>query len=151
MAHFGLSVPSIIGVLALLLAWVPPQRVWQWKLALVSQEFGHWLALFCLVGLAGIIRLGDARWRWSLILMSIATCAGLLVPAMLAARVTPGFSWPQLWLSWTQPDPEVRVTREVYWTEGDQNLDLLLYQPKNPSSQPLPCLCAAARSGSQRY
>jgi acetyl esterase/lipase len=147
MAHFGLSLPSVFGVLALLLAWVTPQRVWQWKLALVSREFGHWLALMCLASLAGVVRLSDARWRWNLIVISLTVSAGLLVPAMLAARATPGFSWAQLWLSWTRSDPEVSVTREVYWTQGDQSLDLLLYQPKSPGRQLMPCLLVLHTGG----
>ena len=146
MAHFGLSLPSVIGVLALLLAWIPPQRIWQWKLALVSQEFSHWLALFCLASLAGIIRLGDVRWRWSLLVISLLVSAGLLVPAILAARLTPGFSWAKLW----QPPGstvEVKVTREVFWSQEEERLDLLLYQSKSKSDKPTPCLLVLHTGG----
>ena len=126
-----LVVTQVLLACLLAAAWIKAVKSWQWKLALLAQEFGHWFALLAL--LAGI-----AAWytftgwkQLALSLSGIALAAALLLPAVLAARMVEGFQWSRLWLPWTGQHGEISVERRVFWQAGDELLDLIVYRKQS--------------------
>ena len=110
-----------LGLIILLLAWVPAHKIWQWKLSLVSLEFGHWAALVIVASTLLFWKVTGGWLRW----LSVSLIIAHLAPAFLAAQKTPSFQWSRLWMPWAFQHAEIRVSKEDYW----QDLDLVIYHP----------------------
>ena len=106
MTRLLFAIPLLIGAAALLFAWVPPHRIWLWKMALVSLEFGHWVALGLVISCVLGWRAQPCWVRY----MSAVLVSGLLIPAILASRVTADFSWARLWMPWAHHHSDIRVS-----------------------------------------
>ena len=105
-------------------AWIKSETLWQWKTTLLAQEFGHWLALVAL--LATVVgRMVFVGWARRVVgLLGLVLAGVLLVPAIGAARLTPGFQWTRLWLPWAFTPSTVAVKRM-----NDGTNDLIAYRP----------------------
>ena len=137
--------PGVIAVVALQLylvsaAWLKAERLWQWKASLLAQEFGHW---FLIIGsLAAVLGWWSfAGWkRIAIVIVSLASAIVLLLPAIGAARLTPGFQWCRLWLPWTYHHPEVVTERKTFWQDACTSLDLIVYRPAAQPPSPAACV-----------
>ncbi|MDB6138362.1 MAG: nlhH 3 [Verrucomicrobiaceae bacterium] len=131
--------PGVLaGLLAMLYlvsaAWIKADRLWQWKAALLAQEFGHWFALVSVL-LALAAWTAFTGWhRNVLCLLGLALAAAHMVPAIGAARLTPGFDWARLWTPWRTFHAEVVTERKVFWKQGDDSLDLIACRPVTAAS-----------------
>ncbi len=147
-----LSVKSVALILALLIlsllalnAWMMSPTKLQWQLQLVTQEFGHWLALLSLV----LIYPAMHGSRWLAPLFLLLACV-FLVPAFQASKIAKAqglpFSWLRLWLPLHHTRFEVQTERRAYWRDGDESLDIVIYRPIG-TGKPLPCLLIAHTGG----
>jgi acetyl esterase/lipase len=142
------SVHSVILLLAVLFmlalnAWVMSRRRWQWQAQLVTQEFGHWLALLALACPA----FSDSRWlACGFVLLAIV----FMTPAFQAFRIARArhlpFSCFRLWFPFRPNQPAVRCERHTYWQNGDESLDIVIHRPAK-AIKPLPCLVIAHTGG----
>ena len=126
--------PGVLITQALLLclvaaAWIKADRLWQWKAALLAQEFGHWLAVVSLVTsvFAWPVFAGGVRYGSSLLGLTAALV--FMIPAFGAARQTPGFDWARMWMPWRASPAGIIAERKVFWQQDGQELDLIVYRP----------------------
>jgi acetyl esterase/lipase len=131
-----LMLPAL-GLSALSAAWLPHHTMLRWKLAILGLEFGHWFALGCFIAVA-------LAWRWwrgtelvLVILCSVVWGLMLLLPAYLASKRTPNFSWSRLWLPWWHQVPSTKTSTHVYWAEA--KLELIHYHAVG-NGAPTPCV-----------
>ena len=123
----GLSILLAFEVCLLVPAWTKPSAIWLWKVALLTQELGHWVSLAALFGAcAAFWNFKDWQGR-TLGLAHVLAAAFLLIPAMGVASLTPGFQWARLWLPWIYSHPQVIVSRESYG-KGPE-MDIIVYRP----------------------
>ncbi len=145
-------VKSVVLILALLLlaflavnAWIMSPTKLQWMLQLVTTEFGHWLALLALVLIYPAMH--SSRW---LGLVCLLLALVFLVPAIEASRIASAqglsFSWQRLWLPLHTGKFKVKHERRIFWREGDESLDMVIYRPLG-TDKPLPCLLIAHGGG----
>jgi acetyl esterase/lipase len=126
------TIVCIEALLAMLVAaaWLKASKLWQWQLALLAQEFGHWFAVVAIV-LAVAAWFVFTGWR-QLAMIS----AGLLLAAYLAAQRTPEFNWTRLWLPWFYSPRNAPSERHVFWQEGSESLDVVLYRAHRTGPTP---------------
>lgn len=161
----------LLLILLALNAWTQPRTRWQWKLQLITLEFGHWLVLPCALlpffnlaapQLAALLPQGASATTFTALHLSLVLLhfvAGLaltfifLIPAIQASRIARAeglrFSWRRLWLPFprrTGPHP-VQVRRRAYWQEGEDALDIVIYRPADMGAAPRPCLLIAHTGG----
>lgn len=117
-----------------------PDSTFWWKVALATGEFGHWLALFPLglAILAGVASAGPVRAVS--VGLGLLAAAGLLRPAVSAARLSPAFSWTRLY--WHAPVSPVTVQAVVYARPDGRDLQLDFYAPpfRKDTTRLPPCL-----------
>lgn len=144
-----MPLPLVILALLALNAWVQSRTRWQWKLQLITLEFGHWLALCAAVlAVAAMVQSAKAS-AWM-----VAAYAGLawffLIPALQAWRIARqkqlAFSWLGLWVPRNSGQYRVKRERRTYWREGDVALDVVIHRPETAEGA-LPCLLIAHTGG----
>lgn len=126
-------------------AWrLTPTRL-QWQAQLVTQEFGHWLALLSLA----LPYAASQHSRWLALAFVMLVCV-FLMPAVQASRIANAeklpFSWFRLWFPLRFNQPAVHRERHTYWQNGDESLDIVIHRPAG-ANQPLPCLVIAHTGG----
>jgi acetyl esterase/lipase len=123
-----------------------PDWVWAWKTAIVTGEYGHWLALWPL-GLAVLAVLAsNGPGRLATLALCALSFAALLRPAVNAWWIGRGlgegaFSFGRLYAG-TKP-PAASVRTEVFARPGGQDLRLDFFRPgaaKDAGQKPRPCL-----------
>ncbi len=114
-------------------AWVKPDKLWQWKAALLAQEFGHWFAVVSLLLAIIAWQVFDGWKRGVLAVIALALAAVLMAPAVQASQLVEGFSWSRLWLPWVGGHAEVTMERRTFWQGDGESLDLLVYHPGKQS------------------
>lgn len=126
-------------------AWIRASTSWQWKTALLAQEFGHWFALLAIV----VVILAWSLWSgwrlWAVSSVGVSLAVALMIPAMLAARETASFNWTRLWLPWLYTRAEIAVERHSFWQQADESLDLIVYRA--PTTKPTPWLLVLHTGG----
>lgn len=126
-------------------AWrLTPTRL-QWQAQLVTQEFGHWLALLSFA----LVYPATQHSRWLALAFVMLACV-FLMPAIQASRIAKAeklpFSWRRLWLPFRLNQPAVHRERRTYWQNGDESLDIVIHRPAGVN-KPLPCLVIAHTGG----
>lgn len=126
-------------------AWrLTPTRL-QWQAQLVTQEFGHWLALLSFA----LVYPATQHSRWLALAFVMLACV-FLMPAIQASRIAKAeklpFSWLRLWFPLRFNQPAVHRERHTYWQNGDESLDIVIHRPVG-ANQPLPCLVIAHTGG----
>lgn len=137
--------PLIFLALLAVNAWIAPPTRFQWKLQLITLEFGHWLALLAL----GLAVAAGGSSSWLALPYGVLTLV-FLIPAFQASKIARAqglrFSWLRLWLPLGRGKCGVRSERRTYWQEGGVALDMVFHRPVEIPS-PLPCLLIAHTGG----
>ncbi|MBE2282624.1 MAG: alpha/beta hydrolase [Prosthecobacter sp.] len=143
---------SVVLILALIIlsllalnAWTLTPTRWQWQAQLLTQEFGHWFALWSLV----LLHPATGQSPWCAVPFVALACV-FMIPAIQASRIAKAenlpFSWLRLWFPLRLDQPAVRWERRTYWQSGDESLDIVIHRPA-VASKPLPCLVIAHTGG----
>lgn len=126
-------------------AWILTPTRLQWQAQLVTQEFGHWLALLSLALVYPALQTS----RWLSPVFVLLACV-FLIPAFQALRIAKAeglpFSWLRLWLPFRFDQPTVRRERHTYWQNDGASLDIVIHRPAG-ATKPLPCLLIAHTGG----
>jgi acetyl esterase/lipase len=134
------SLSAVVSLAATLNVVRAPDTTLGWKLALVVGEFGHWLVLvpLALAGVAAWTTTGS--WRLAILGGCALAVAGLVRPAVSAARLTDRFDWVRLYR--LGPEPRGSVRPEVYARPGGQEMKLDFYAPalRQDTTRRPPCL-----------
>lgn len=146
MSWFLLLLAAASALVSLLNFGRAPDWVWAWKTAIVTGEYGHWLALWPL-GLAGLAALvANGPGRPATLALCAVSVVALLRPAVSAWWIGRGlgegaFAFGRLYAG-TKP-PAASVRTEVFARPEGQDLRLDFYRPgaaKDASQEPRPCL-----------
>ncbi len=163
--------PLVILTLLAVNAWTMPRTRWQWKLQLLTLEFGHWLVLACPLAALFVPSVAELavllpetvsattfiRLYLSLAVLHWVACPLLawifLFPArraaLIARREGLRFSWRRLWLPFPRHTGPHAVCRErrTYWQAEGNRLDLVIHRPADSIGTALPCLLIAHTGG----
>ncbi len=146
MSWLLLLLAAVSALVSLLNLGQAPDRVWAWKTAIATGEYGHWLALWPL-GLAVLASLAsNGPWRHATLALCVLSLGALLRPAVNAWWIGRGmgegaFSFGRLYAGTKPPGASVRT--EVFAGPGGQDLPLDFYRPgavRDARQKPRPCL-----------
>ena len=149
----------ILSAIALLTVFRAPDSLWAWKLAILADEYGHWLGLLVLVVafVAGWVLIGAPR-SLTLLLCLVATVAFLrpVFSARELAATLPGQLHEAFGVELARPVlsmkrlyggvrmAPVRISTEVYAHPAGQDLSLDIYRsvanPAGGGEKPRPCI-----------
>ena len=122
----------LLAILCLLLLnqHLQPSSRLRWQIRLLTTEFGHWLALLCLI---------IGLWRWN------ESAAYLVIPLLALDFARPAFQAWKIARARKRPFSILRlfwpfgqgngvsVERRPFWQKGDEGLDVVIYRPPGAS------------------